>query len=100
MNERKCPNCGAWNSGDLKYCSNCNALIEPVAIAQKEQIEARQKRKEEALKNASKFELWLDSLKDSPKVFNRILYRVLHVLFTIQMAIMSFFIWLIALISG
>ncbi len=100
MNERKCLQCSTWNHGGLEHCSNCNALINPVSVAIKVKAEADEQREAEAIRNASKLELWVERFKKSPKPINQVLYKVFSVLFTIHMAIMSFFIWLIALISG
>lgn len=100
MNQRKCRHCGTWNDQDLDTCSKCKEIISPTILAKIARVAADQKREAQAIKNASKFEKWMARFENSPKPINKILFKLISILFTIHMAIMSFFIWLIALISG
>ncbi len=98
--QKKCHQCGKWTDGTYTHCSFCDATIDPILLAseqrRKRDIEAQRKR----LAEENKFERFLRKLEESEKPFHRISFNILRVVFNIYMGILSFFIWLIALISG
>ncbi len=100
VNQRKCHECGKWTDSAEKYCVFCDATLDPSLRAQEEKAERDRIAREKKLLKESRFEKFLRQLEESEKPFNRFLFNVLNIAFTIYMGILSFFIWLIALISG
>lgn len=100
VNERKCPACGKWTDGHKTHCIHCGALTDPVLIAEERSKERAEDRRADELKNESKTVKKLKALKKSDKVFHRIIYYIADTIFTIYMGILSFIVWLIALITG
>jgi len=100
LNEKKCPVCGKWTDGSKMRCVFCGAPIDATLIAEERKkirdAEASKKR----LAEENRFERYLRELQESEKRGHKILFAVLNAVFTVYMAILSFFIWLIALISG
>jgi len=99
-NQKKCPSCGKWTDGSKDYCVFCDSLINPVLIQKAEQERKAQIRRSEQLANENKFEKYLRKLEESDKPGHVIAFKILSTAFSIYMGILSFFIWLIALISG
>lgn len=62
--------------------------------AQREERLRRERAKE------SKFEKWLRELEDSTNPWARGFSWLMRTIFTVYMAVLSFFIWLIAFLSG
>lgn len=100
INEKKCHACGKWTDGSLKHCAFCGAAIDPALIAEERRKARAEASRKEQLENESRFERYLRELEESEKPHHKILFGILSTLFNIYMAILSFFIWLIALISG
>jgi hypothetical protein len=100
MNQKKCGSCGKWTKGDLERCVYCNSLIDPVLIEKERKAARLAKAREERLQNESRFEKYLRELQESEKPSHKFLFGFLNIAFTIYMGILSFFIWLIALISS
>jgi hypothetical protein len=98
--QRKCHECGKWTDGSETHCVFCDATLDPALRAKEERAERERIAREKRLLNESRFERYLRNLEESDKVPQKILFRVLSVAFTIYMGVLSFFIWLIALISG
>jgi hypothetical protein len=98
--QKKCPKCAKWTDGTQTHCSFCDATIDPILLAK----EQRRLRDAEALRRRlaeeNKFERFLRKLEESEKPFHKFSFSILSVIFNIYMAILSFFIWLIALASG
>jgi len=82
------------------HCVFCDAVLDPLLIAKEEKLERDEKLRKEKLQNETQFEKYLRQLQESEKAHHQILFKFLDLVFTIYMAILSFFIWLIALISG
>jgi len=99
-NQKKCPSCGKWTDGSKDHCAFCDSLINPVLIQQAEQKKRAEIRRNEKLANENKFERYLRKLEESDKPGHILAFKILNTAFTIYMGILSFFIWLIALISG
>lgn len=99
-NQRKCHDCGKWTDSSEKYCVFCDATLDPVLRAKEEKAEKARIARENKLLTESRFERYLRKLQESEKPLHKAAFRVLNIAFTIYMGILSFFIWLIALISG
>ncbi|MCZ4409210.1 hypothetical protein O3Q51_10335 [Cryomorphaceae bacterium 1068] len=99
-NQRKCHDCGKWTDSSENYCVFCDATLDPVLRAKEEKAERDRIAREKKLLAETKFEKYLRSLQESEKPGHQIFFKVLNVAFTIYMGVLSFFIWLIALISG
>ncbi|HKK39818.1 MAG TPA: hypothetical protein VJ949_10400 [Cryomorphaceae bacterium] len=99
-NQRKCHECGKWTDSAEKYCVFCDATLDPVLRAKEEKAERDRIAREKKLLTESKFEKFLRNLQESEKPFHKLSFRILNIAFTIYMGVLSFFIWLIALISG
>ena len=100
INQKKCEACGKWTKGDRKRCVYCDALIDPVLIAEEKRVQRKALERERRLLNESKLEKYLRRLQESDKPLNKFVFKFLNIVFTIYMGILSFFIWLIALISS
>jgi hypothetical protein len=100
INQRKCHECGKWTDGRETHCVFCGATLDPSIRAREEKAERDLRIREERLKNETRFEKYLRSLSESEKPHHQVLFKVLNLAFTVYMSILSFFIWLIALISG
>jgi uncharacterized membrane protein len=100
INQKKCPKCGKWTDGDRTHCVFCDALIDPVLVAKERKRVRDEEARERRLLEETKFEKYLRNLQESDKPIHKIGFKILNTVFTIYMAILSFFIWLIALISG
>ena len=99
-NQKKCPSCGKWTDGSKDHCAFCDSLINPVLIHQAEQKRKEEIRRSERLQNENKFERYLRKLEESDKPRHILAFKILNTAFSIYMGILSFFIWLIALISS
>lgn len=100
INQKKCPKCGKWTDGDLTHCVFCDAVIDPHLIAKEQKKKRDEAAKARRLAEESRFEKYLRKLEESDNPFHIIAFKVLRTIFTIYMAILSFFIWLIAFLSG
>lgn len=100
VNERKCPACGKWTNGHKTHCTHCGNLTDPVLIAKENRKERDEERKAYKLENEPKAIKKLKALKKSDKILHRIIFYIADTIFTIYMGILSFIVWLIALITG
>lgn len=100
LNERKCIACGKWTDSTKTHCTHCNALTDPELIAEQRRIQDKKERTAHMLANESKVARKIKNLQESSNPFYRLLFAIGNILFTIYMAILSFIVWLIALISG
>lgn len=100
MNEKKCPACGKWTSGEHERCAFCGAAIDPALIASERKKLREEKARKHKLANENRFERYLRELEESDKSHHKIGFGILKTLFNIYMAVLSFFIWLIAFLSG
>ncbi len=100
ISQKKCKECGYWNVGTNTHCASCNATIDARLLALEQRQRRDQANREKQLANENRFEKYLRKMEESEKPLNKVLFKVLSVVFNIYLAILSFFIWLIALISG
>lgn len=100
VNERKCTHCGKWTDGSKTHCEHCGGLTDPTLVAEEKKKARDAERVADKLKNESKAMKKLRALKDSDKLINRIIFAIADTVFTIYMAILSFIVWLIALITA
>jgi len=94
--ERKCKKCGAWNSQN-DFCKECLAPISPKEL-EKIAVKKRKAIKDKAPK--SKLDTFVEKVKNSNNPFVIILYKTVSFLWFIYMAILSFFLWFIAVGPG
>jgi len=94
--ERKCTNCGTWNQQN-DFCVQCDTPISPKEV-QKIQVDNRAKIINKRPK--SKLDLFIEKVKNSTNPFVIILYKTVSFVWFIYMAILSFFLWFIALGPG
>jgi hypothetical protein len=99
-NQRKCHDCGKWTDSNEKYCVFCDATLDPLLKSKEENVERERRKREQKILSETKFEKHLRRLQESEKPIHKVSFRVLNIAFTIYMGTLSFFIWLIALISG
>lgn len=100
MNEKKCPSCGKWTDGNKTHCAFCGAPIDADLIAREQKKVRDAEEEKKRLAEENRFERYLRKLQASQKPHHKILFGILNAVFTVYMAVLSFFIWLIALISG
>jgi len=100
INERKCHACGKWTDGNKTHCIYCNALTDPVLIAKEKSITREKEHRAVELAKESKTVRKFKALKHSEKLLHRILYGIFEILFTIYMGILSFIVWLIAMLTA
>jgi len=100
VNERKCQACEKWTDGSKTHCTHCGALTDPVLLAEEKRKIEQKKKHAYQLENESKASKKLRALKHSEKPIYKVIYLIANTIFTIYMAILSFLVWLIALISG
>jgi hypothetical protein len=99
-NQRKCHACGKWTDITEERCVFCDTIIDPVVRAKEEKRRRDEIRRKEQLEKESKIERYLRKLQESEIWYHQLSFKILNTAFTIYMGILSFFIWLIALISG
>lgn len=100
INEKKCHVCGKWTDGSKKQCVFCGAPIDAALIAQERKKIKDAEDSKKRLAEENRFERYLRKLQESERTGHKILFGILNAIFTVYMGILSFFIWLIALISG
>jgi len=100
LNEKKCPACGKWTDGSKTHCVFCGEPIDATLIAAQHRKAREDAARKKALEEENRFERYLRTLQESDKPHHKILFGILNTLFTIYMAILSFFIWIIALVSS
>lgn len=94
---KKCPHCGNWsqwtqNPTDL--CQHCGSVLDPVAVARQE---AREERKQE---EAERLSIKFIEIKPDDPWYLRIIKRMGLGFQIAFVSIVSFFLWLIALLAG
>ena len=94
MGEKKCPHCGNWSkwTGDLnEACNSCGK-----SLAGKD-LDYHLKRQKETKANDEK---WIFFIKETDSPFARYSKIVGNFFYTIYMAIITFLVWLIAMMPG
>lgn len=90
--ERKCPQCKTWNAYN-NYCIKCNQPLDPKLIREL----AETKRKEEyANRPLDQVDILHSKMKYSQLLIVRVFYRILYSIWVSFVAIMSFFMWMMA----
>jgi uncharacterized membrane protein YvbJ len=92
MAQRKCSECGHWNT-DLDYCEKCGHLIN---LELQVQVEQKKKWAEKATKEPDKLDVIVDYFRYSKWWIFRAIYAVFHAVWVMVVAIISFFIYLMA----
>lgn len=94
MKQIKCRECATWNNADEEVCSNCQTNLRI------EEIEREEERYELFDEGPTKYELWLESLKESGHPFKLLVYSILKFFYVIYMAIVGFVVWSTIWFSG
>ena len=94
--ERKCRSCTTWNS-DNDFCNQCGEAISPQAVLKEERIK---KDLAAQLIPKGQVDLFLSKFKNAKNPFVRVLYIICLSMWTVYMAIMTFFLWFVALGPG
>lgn len=92
MTQRKCSECGEWN-GEEDYCSNCGNLI---SLTKQIEIEHAQKVEQRINKTPDKLDNFIDAFEHSRFFLIRFIYRVLYSVWLGFIAILSFFLYILA----
>ncbi|WP_207435468.1 hypothetical protein [Sabulibacter ruber] len=94
---KKCPHCGqwsTWNQEPTDLCQHCLNLLDPVAV---ERQQAQEDRREEEKK---RFTVDLIQIKADDSAFTKI-WKSIGLGFQLAfVGIVSFILWLIALLAG
>ena len=96
MIERKCLNCGTWNTTE-DCCNNCGS---PVSQREIDRVSQKEKRLIESQKPKDAFELFTEKLQNHRYLFVRIIYKIGYSIAVVFGAIGAFFAWMIALANG
>lgn len=94
---KKCPHCGQWStwSKDVSdRCEHCQQLLDPAAF---DRQVAQQERKEE---EKERFTVDLIQIKDEDPAFLKFIKRIGLGFQLAFVGIISFILWLIALLAG
>lgn len=81
-------------NSELVNCSNCKTNLRI------EEIEREAEKYELFDEKPSRFELWLNSLKESSNPFTVAIYTVLKLFYLIYMGIVGFVVWSVLWFSG
>ncbi len=92
MHQRKCPNCGHWNN-EVDYCEKCNTLI---SLTKQVEIEQEQKVQTRINKTPDSIDRTLNAFKHSRYLPIRLIYKVLYSIWLGFIAILSFFLYMLA----
>jgi len=94
---RKCPTCGQWsewNQNPSDRCRHCGNVLDPQAV------KARKKRQEDEFRQKDQLNITLIEIYPYDSAFTRFWKRIVQAFQISLMAIISFIIWLIALLAG
>jgi hypothetical protein len=70
----KCPKCKTWNENQ-DYCTNCNEILNQ---ALRTKIEWEQREAEYQNRPKGTFDVWLETMKVSDKIWQRAVYKMLQ----------------------
>lgn len=96
MAQRKCSNCGLWNT-DVDYCTNCNTVLNLKLKAQQERIE---KIKTEPKPKPDQLDKIYDWFQYHPFLLVRVIFNIFRSVWVALMAVLTFFIYSIAWAAG
>ncbi|MBF8965238.1 hypothetical protein I0P70_18465 [Pontibacter sp. FD36] len=94
---RKCPNCGKWsrwNQNPTDRCEHCHSVLDPVAVARQEAREQRRQEEDE------RFSIKMIEIDPNEPWYIRFFKRIGLGLQIAFVSIISFILWLIALLAG
>ncbi len=91
--ERKCPECGTWNTSGEAHCVSCGAVLDPHLRIE---TEAKQREERRLSVPRGRLDAFVDRFKASRNPFVKALYLVLSALWFVYWVIMSFILWAIA----
>ena len=94
--ERKCTSCGTWNQNN-DFCSQCAQAISPREL---QKAEATQLKIAKQNAPKSKLDEFVRKIKHSKNPLVRLSFKVLSFIWFVYMAILSFFLWFIAIGPG
>lgn len=92
MAQRKCSKCGHWNT-DLDYCEKCNNLLN---LQLQVEIEQQQKEERRSIQPPDRLDRLFDAFKHSRFLPIRILYHILYSIWLVFIAVLSFFMYILA----
>lgn len=95
--ERKCIKCGHWNDTINDFCAKCSTPISPNELRK---IDEQKREKQESEKPKSRIDLIVARVKNSKNPFVQMFYWVCYSLWMVHMAVITFFLWFIALGPG
>lgn len=93
---KKCPKCSQW-SEDQETCPHCGELLDYWKIRERD---VAQKEKEEAEKPPSDFDKFIESLRHSRFILVRIIFYFFYSIWVGMIAIVSFFMYMVASAPG
>ncbi|MFT7155026.1 MAG: hypothetical protein ACI8Q1_000025 [Parvicella sp.] len=96
MKQRKCDNCNVWNTDSIR-CEACN---HPLIAEELHREFVEHLDKEFDNKEKSKFEIFVNKMKESSNVLVKGTYYFFFSLWTIYMFIVSVFVFIIATTPG
>jgi hypothetical protein len=94
---KKCPNCGEWsdwNQNPTDRCEHCGSILDPVAVARQE---AREERRQE---EADRFTVKFIEINPDDPWYLQIIKRMGLGIQIAFVSIVSFILWLIAILAG
>jgi len=66
----KCPKCGSWNE-NRDYCYSCNTLIN---YQLEREMKESQRKLEKQNAPKDKWDIWMENMKNSDKIFHKMIY--------------------------
>ncbi|MCL6261382.1 hypothetical protein M3O96_19945 [Aquiflexum sp. TKW24L] len=94
MAEKKCPHCGNWSAWSGIMTEACTSCGKPLGGRDLEYHINREKDKKTNAEN------WIFFIKESDNTFVKYAKIVGNFFYTIYMAIITFLVWLIAMLPG
>ena len=92
MAQRKCSNCGHWNT-DLDYCEKCNTLV---SLELQIELEHAKKWQERVNKEPDQLDHIVDGIRYSRWWVFRAIYWIGHSVWVVLISILTFFMYMIA----
>ncbi|WP_297334808.1 class I tRNA ligase family protein [Algoriphagus sp.] len=94
MGQKKCPHCEKWSRWNMNLTDPCEHCGQPLGG---KDLKNQERREQEQLKNT---ENWLFTIKKTDSSLLVFLKKIGNSFYTIFMAILSFLLWLIAVMPG
>ena len=90
LNETKCIACKKWTNGSKTHCQHCNSILETTKLENE-----RQERHENYI-----IDIMLIKIKPTDHIIVVGIKKVLQAIQIVYMAILSFILWIIAMLPG